>query len=458
MSFADWLKLIGAVLLFTALTSTFLRRVPVSSAMLFMGLGVALGPLGFGLIRVDPIGDANWLERVTEIAVIVSLFVGGVKLRLPLNHKAWRAAFLLAGPVMVLGIAGVAVFGFTVLGLTPAAALLLGAVLAPTDPVLASDVTVNDAKDRDRMRYALSGEAGLNDGAAFPFVILALLLVQYNGQLGGWLGGWALERLVWAVPVGLAMGYVFGWVFGRLAFWIRQHHGREGASDDLLALALVLLAYSLTEYIHGWGFLAAFTAGLGLRHAEVKVASSQSDAPSLPSQEFLEHDPKRIPSEKLLEPELERAHLEHPALASGVVVRDVLTFGETLERLMSVLVTVLVGALVSVAWDWRGVLLAVVVFLVLRPLSVWIGLNRAPLTTRQRAMIAWFGIRGIGTLYYLAYAVGEGVGRTRASEVWGIALTVIACSIVVHGISVTPLLDAYERALERRKGKQEARA
>ncbi len=458
MQFADWLKLIGVVLLFTALTSTFLRRIPVSGAMLFMALGVALGPLGVGLIRVDPIGDANWLERVTEIAVIVSLFVGGVKLRLPFNHKAWRAAFMLAGPVMVLGIAGVALFGFTVLGLTPAAALLLGAVLAPTDPVLASEVTVNDAKDRDRMRYALSGEAGLNDGAAFPFVILAILLVENNGVLGGWLGGWALERLVWAVPVGLGMGYLFGWGFGRLAFFIRLRHGREGSSDDLLALALILLAYALTEFVHGWGFLAAFTAGLGLRHAEVAAALTAEPAPPVPASSTVAVDPLRTPSESLLEPDLEKEHLEHPALASGMVVRDVLTSGETLERLLSVGVTVLVGALVSVAWDWRGVLVAVVLFVVIRPLSVWLGLIRTPLHTRQRLLIAWFGIRGIGTLYYLAYAVGEGVGRTRAGEVWGIALTVIACSIVVHGISVTPLLDAYERALEWRKGKQNARA
>ena len=448
MNFMSWLALIGAVLLLTAMSGAVLRRLPFSNAMLFMGLGVALGPVGFGLIRIDPIADSNWLERVMEIVVIVSLFVGGLKLRLPVQHAAWQAAYRLAGPIMLLSIAGVALFGFGVLGLTPAAALLLGAVLAPTDPVLASEVTVSSAKDRDRMRYALSGEAGLNDGAAFPFVVLALLLVENQGQLGGWLGGWALEKLIWAIPVGLLLGYALGWGFGRLAIVLRQRSAHAGAGNDLLVLALVLLAYSLTEFVHGWGFLAAFTAGLGLRRAEV-VASQQEPAPVISSDANI--NPNHTPSELLLEHDLEREAADHPAVASGLVVRDVLTFGETLERLMSVFVTVIVGVLVSTQWDWRGVGLAAVLFLVIRPVASAIGLIGAPLHSRQKLMVAWFGLRGIGTLYYLAYAIGEGVGRERGTELWRLALTVVACSIVVHGVSVTPLLDAYERAVERRK-------
>ena len=450
MNFMSWLALIGSVLLLTALSSALLRRLPISSAMLFMGLGVALGPIGVGLIRIDPIADANWLERVMEIVVIVSLFVGGLKLRLPPKHAAWRAAYRLAGPVMLLSIAGVTLFGYGVLGLTPAAALLLGAVLAPTDPVLASEVTVLNAKDRDRMRYALSGEAGLNDGAAFPFVVLGLLLIANQGQLGGWLGPWALEKLIWAIPVGLLLGYALGWAFGRLAIVLRQRSSHAGASNDLLVLALVLLAYSLTEFVHGWGFLAAFTAGLGLRRAEV-IASMQEPAPKITSDAA--NNPNHTPSELLLEHDLEREAADHPAVASGLVVRDVLTFGETLERLMSVFVTVIVGVLVSTQWDWRGVALAAILFLVIRPVASAVGLIGAPLHARQKIMIAWFGLRGIGTLYYLAYAIGEGVGRERGTELWKLALTVVACSIVVHGVSVTPLLDAYERALERRKEK-----
>jgi sodium/hydrogen antiporter len=455
VNFISWLALIGAVLMVIALSSTFLRRLPVSGAMVYLALGVGAGPLGLGLIRVDPIGDANWLEHVTEIVLIVSLFVGGLKLRLPPHAPEWRAAYRLAGPVMLLGIAGVTLLGYFAFGLTPAAALLLGAVLAPTDPVLASEVTVANAKDKDRMRYALSGEAGLNDGAAFPFVILALLLVENNGQLGSWLGGWALERLLWAVPVGLAVGYGLGWTFGRIAIEIRRRSTEAVAAHDLLVLALVLLSYSAAEFAHGWGFLAAFAAGLGLRRAE--FSSSKKAAP-LSQQElnaFASGNlPADAPAELILAQEEQLAQSDHPVIASGQVLREVLSFGEALERLMSVAVVVLVGALVSVAWDWRGVIVALLLFVVIRPLAVMIGLIGTPTDGRQRTMIAWFGLRGIGTLYYLAYAVGEGVGRTRAIEVWSLALTVVACSIVVHGISVTPLLDGYERALERRRNRR----
>jgi sodium/hydrogen antiporter len=453
MDFLGWLALIGAVLLLVALSWSFLKPLPVSGAMLYLGLGVLLGPVGVGLLRLDPIADANWLERVTEIAVVVSLFVGGLKLRLPFGNPAWRAAYLLAGPVMILSIIGVALLGYFVLGLTPAASLLLGAVLAPTDPVLAAEVTIESAEDKDEMRYALSGEAGLNDGAAFPFVVLALLLVENDGQWGSWVGGWALDRVLWAVPVGLIVGFGVGWLFGRLAIWIRQRNGEEAAANDLLALALVALAYTGAEFVHGWGFLAAFAAGLGLRRAEVITVKTaeplteiKSEAPSTLEPSSMQ-DPAELPAEALLEPQLHDDHHKHPVVASGAVVRDVLTFGETLERILGAGAVVLVGVLVSVAWDWRGVLVAAALFLVIRPLATWLGVRGTPVNNTQRNMIAWFGLRGVGTLYYLAYAVGEGIGRTRAVETIGLALTVVACSVVLHGISVAPLLKRYEAAI-----------
>jgi sodium/hydrogen antiporter len=450
MDFLAWLALVGVVLLLVALSWSFLKPLPISSAMLYLGLGVLLGPVGVGLLRLDPIGDAHWLERVTEIAVIVSLFVGGLKLRLPFGNPAWRAAYLLAGPVMILSIIGVALLGHFILGLTPAAALLLGAVLAPTDPVLASEVTIENAKDKDEMRYALSGEAGLNDGAAFPFVVLALLLVQYDGQLGSWVGTWFLDRILWAVPVGLAVGFGLGWLFGRLAIWIRQRNGEEASANDLLALAVIALSYTGAEFVHGWGFLAVFAAGLGLRRAE--VITVQSAEPIKPAPVALKPSSMNealgeLPAETLLEPELEDEHHKHPVVASGAVVRDVLTFGETLERILGAGAVVLVGVLVSVTWDWRGFLVVAALFFVIRPLATWISVRGTPTNRTQRLMIAWFGLRGVGTLYYLAYAVGEGIGRTRASETIGIALTVVAASVFLHGISVAPLLKRYEVAL-----------
>ena len=167
----------GALLLTMALSSALIQRLPVSTAAIYLGVGCTIGPWGFDVLRIDLSDNAPWIERLTEIAVILSLFIGGLRLRLPLGHLAWRAAFRLASVVMVASIAGVAVCAWLLLDMDPALALLLGAILAPTDPVLASSVTVGHSQDNDRLRYALSGEAGLNDGAAFPFVVLGLLLL-----------------------------------------------------------------------------------------------------------------------------------------------------------------------------------------------------------------------------------------------------------------------------------------
>src|SRR5688500_2395324 len=170
MTFLGWVALCGVVLLLMALFSVYLRSLPISTSALYLALGMAIGPLGLGWLRVDLREAVPWLERLTEGSIVLALFVGGLKLRLPLRHPAWKAAYRLAAPVMLACIAGVALSAKLLLGLDTATALLLGAVLAPTDPVLASTVKVSSAGDHDRMRYGLSGEAGLNDGMAFPFV------------------------------------------------------------------------------------------------------------------------------------------------------------------------------------------------------------------------------------------------------------------------------------------------
>jgi NhaP-type Na+/H+ or K+/H+ antiporter len=321
-------------------------------------------------------------------------------------------------------------------------------VLAPTDPVLATAVAVPDAKDKDRLRYALSGEAGLNDGTAFPFVVLALLWIEQGGGWGPWVGEWALERLLWAVPAGLGLGFALGFGLGRLAIRARQHTRDPATSSDLLLLALIALSYALAEFAQAWGFLAVFAAGVGLRRAEVRTVRDHPVPRSL-SEPAPPLHPEETPAEALLEREVSAEALAHPTIATGAVVRDVLSFGEVLERLMALVSVVLTGVLVSLAWDWRGVALAAMLFCLIRPLAVAICLSRTPTTRLQRGLIAWFGIRGVGSLYYLTYAVGEGLGRGRAEDVSGIALTVVALSVLLHGSSVTPLLGYYERSLER---------
>lgn len=467
MDFSQWMALCGGLLLVLALSSAYLRRLPVSTALIYLAVGVAVSPLGFGLLTIDLRQAAPWMEHLTEVAVILSLFVGGLRLRLPLRHPAWRAPVWLAGPVMLASIAGVALFAHYAIGLDPPMALLLGAVLAPTDPVLAAAVAVNRAADHDRMRYGLSGEAGLNDGTAFPFVVFALLWAEH-GEIGAWVGPWAVERLLWAVPAGLVFGFVLARGVGRLAIWLRARHQDTAAPSDFLALALVALAYTGAEAIGAWGFLAVFAAGVGLRRAEMKTVrefphpAADSDAASADAGAAggIETDEPVVahpPAEDLVAAQVRAEELREPAVAAGTVVAEVLSFGDTVERLLEVLLVVLVGVAVAIHWDWAAIPLAAVLFIVIRPLSTLLLLKGTPTTTRQRQLMGWFGIRGIGSLYYVSYALNHGAGWAAASQMVGLTVGVIALSVVVHGMTMRPILAWYARSLERR-GEERSRA
>jgi NhaP-type Na+/H+ or K+/H+ antiporter len=460
MSFYVWMGLIGGLLLLMALSSAYLRRLPITTSAIYLALGLLVSPLGFDLIDINFVEWRVWFEHLTEIAVIVSLFIGGLKLRLPLKNPVWSAAYRLAAPVMVACIIGVAAFAHYVFGFDWAAAFLLGAILAPTDPVLASTVSVNDASDRDRMRYGLSGEAGFNDGAAFPFVIFALMWAEYD-NLGGWVGGWALHRLVWAIPAGLLFGYFLGKGIGRLAIWLRSRHQETDAPNDFLALALIALAYVGAETVGAWGFLAAFAAGIGFRRAEIKTVE-ENPAPEhndeLKKAEIVDetgeeehyHSVEHPPAEDFVGKRIEEEELKEPSIAAGMVVSEIISFGDTAERLLEVMLVVLVGICLAIYWDWRAVPLALALFFVIRPLATLLFLMKTPTGFVQRLMMGWFGIRGIGSLYYLSYALTHGL-NDNISDMVGITLSVVALSILIHGVSSQPILSFYERAISSKE-------
>ncbi len=444
------MALIGVLLLLIALSSAYLRSLPITTSAIYLGIGVVIGPLVLGLIEINFVEWRVWFEHVTELAVIVSLFVGGLKLRLPLHDPAWSAAYRLAGPVMIASICGVAMFSHYVLGFTWPVSFLLGALLAPTDPVLASTVSVNDAADKDRMRYGLSGEAGFNDGAAFPFVVFGLAWIEYD-RLGDWVGGWALHRLVWAVPAGLLIGYLLGKGIGRVAIWLRSRHQDSAAPNDFLALALIALSYVGAESVGAWGFLAAFAAGLGFRHVEVGTSRENPiDATSVSPKERQETTSGEPPAEHVVTGNFDEKDLSHPTTAGGLVVSEIISFGDTAERLLEVLLVILVGICMAIYWDWRAVPLALALFFVIRPLAVLFFLQKTPTVARQRLMMAWFGIRGIGSIYYLSYSLTHGLSEN-IDEVVGLTLSVVVISIFLHGISSKPLLDLYEKAVAGRK-------
>ncbi len=450
MSFLEWTALASGVLLLMALASSYVRDLPITTSAVYLALGFVMGPVGFGLLSLDVIEGAIYVERITEVAVIVALFVGGLKLRLSWRDPAWYAAFALAGPVMILTIAGIAAVAHLGLGLPLAASLLLGAVLAPTDPVLASAVAVADADDRDRMHYGLSGEAGLNDGMAFPFVVLALAWGPEGGA-GTWLFEWAGRRLLWAVPAALVLGYVLGRVVGRLAIKLRARQRDATAPSDLLALALIGVSYVCAEAIGAWGFLAVFAAGLGLRSAEVHTVAESPHPDADLAAIAADDDVVHPPAEAMVAARVPATALEEPAVAAGVLVSETLSFGDTVERLVEVGLLVAVGVALGTHWDARAVPIAVLLFFVIRPLATRAVLSATPTTVPQRWLMGWFGIRGIGSLYYLGYALRHGITGGPARDLVGITISVIALSVVIHGVTAQPLLSRYEKSLDDEK-------
>jgi NhaP-type Na+/H+ or K+/H+ antiporter len=444
MSFLGWMAVGGALLLLMALSSAYIRKLPVTTSIVYLGVGVLAGPAVLGLLVIDVAHDSVWLLRLTEIAVIASLFVSGLKLRLPLRDRAWRAPLRLAGPAMICTIAGVAALLHGVAGLSWPVAMIAAAVLAPTDPVLAGEVAVNEAADEDRMRYALSGEAGLNDGSAFPFVVFGLSWLE-TGALGSWIGPWALSRVLWAVPAGLLTGYVCGRLVGRLGIGLRQRQRDLHAPSDFLCLAVIALGYVAAEAIHAWGFLAVFAAGVGMRHAERHV-SRESPHP--------DHRPAAAatpdahpPAEEVVPGHPREEDLAEPTVAAGVLVNETLIFGDTLERLLEVVLVVIVGVLLVPSFSVAGLLLAAALIVLVRPAAVAVALLGTPVSRDQRRLLGWFGIRGIGSLYYLTYALGHGLTGDSGDQVISLVVTVVAVSIVVHGISGQPLLARYEARL-----------
>ncbi len=440
MNFNLWFLAIGALLILMALAASVLKRLPLSTSMLYLLVGFALGPAGWGLMRADPIAQAAVLERLTEVAVLISLFTAGLKLSVPLHDRMWLLPLRLAFASMALTVGLIAAASVFLLGLPLGAAILLGAILAPTDPVLASDVQVADPGDRDRLRFSLTGEASLNDGTAFPFVMLGLgLLGLHELGVGGW--RWVAVDVVWATAGGLAVGGLLGMLVGRLVLYLRREHKEAVGLDDFLALGLIALAYGVALLAHAYGFLAVFAAGLALRSVE-RQATGTNEVPvevevaaGAGASEEVATDPDKAPA---------------------YMAQAVLGFTEQLERIGEVAVVVVIGGILSRRFLPAEALWFVPLLLLgVRPLSVWVGLIGSRSSRFQRRLIGWFGIRGIGSIYYLSYAIAHGLPGPLAEKLTGLTLTAVAVSIVVHGISVTPLMNRYAERKPSGTGAQE---
>ena len=401
---------VGALL--AALLPRLLEGRALSMPIAFLGLGMLVFAVPSDLPVPDPIRYPWIAEHLTEVGVIVALMGAGLKLDRPIGWRRWSSTWRLLAVTMPLTIAAVALLGWWAAGLAPAAALLLASALAPTDPVLASDVQVGEPTDdedsEDEVRFALTSEAGLNDGLAFPFTYLAIAMATAGtASVGSVVGHWLAVDVLYKLAVGLLGGLAIGWLLGRLFFRARSETLRlANHAEGFTVLAATFLAYGLTEVAGGYGFLAVFVCACSLRASE-------------------------------------RDHGHHQ------VMHD---FAEQVERLLTVgLLLLLGGAIVNgllAPLTWGGVLVALALLLVVRPLTGWLALRGAPGTHAEKGVIGFFGIRGIGSLYYLSYALAA-AEFPQPDQMWAIAGLVILVSVVMHGITATPIMQRMDRARER---------
>ncbi len=438
MEFAIWSVLVGMLLVLMALGSSVLKRLPLSTAMLYVVVGLGVSPLALGLLPLNPISGAHVLERMAEVVVLLSLFTAGLKLSAHLRSTRWALPVRLALTSMVLTVAMITAVAWLFLDLPLGACVLLGAILAPTDPVLASEVQLQQVGDQDKLRFALTGEGGLNDGSAFPFVMLGLGLLGLH-ELGDFGWRWLAVDVVWATGAGLLTGWVLGIAIGRLVLFLRREHQEAVGLDDFLALGLIGLSYGCALLLHAYGFLAVFAAGVALRRLEQR--DSGGEASGEPVQTAMAHPDKSVAEQMAVDP-------KH---APAFMMQAVLGFNEQLEHIGEVTIVIAIGALLwAVEWQHAVWWFVPLLLLVIRPVSVGIGMAGSTAHAGQRWLLAWFGIRGVGSLYYLMYAVNHGLDSKLADQLVALTLSVVVTSIVVHGISVTPLMAAYERARTRR--------
>jgi sodium/hydrogen antiporter len=329
-----WSLVIGFVFLLAALGRGPMRQWPVSMPAIYLLTGALIGPWGTGLLNIQLMSQVKIIETITEVAVLISLLSAGLQLKPRWRH--WRRAPLpLATVTMLITIACVAALGTFVLGLPLGAAVLLGAILAPTDPVLAKDVQVKHHDDTDKLRYALTGEAGLNDGAAFPFVMLGLGLLGHH-QIGEFGWRWVSVDLLWATMAGLTIGWFNGYLLSRSVAWIKSVKESAAVSEEALTLGLIGLSYGAALLINAYGFLAVFAAGVAMR----RYAEQSSEEPE-----------------------------------SDALMYTVTEVNELFGRIIEVSVVILVGALATSHWtmatDWW---IAAIIFFVIRPLGVVVAL------------------------------------------------------------------------------------
>lgn len=442
MNFIIWTAASGALLLLMSLSYGWINRSVVPLFGLYLLVGIVCGPWVLNLLNIDIVKYSTIIAHISEVAMAASLFMTGLKIRMPFKAAGWKMGLLLAGPAMILTVGCIMVATHYLLGMSWPISLAFAAIIAPTDPVLASLISINDARDDDSLRLSLSTEAGMNDGTALPFLALALLFFKGGGEISlSELTHWFTVEVIWALIAGVLIGYLLGHAVGLLATHFRYAQ-REFAPSDFIALSLIALSYAIALSLGASGFLAAFAAGIGLRSAEITVQRHFPD-------ESKEENGTALPAEIMVNPHQRHEFAQTTRVKSiGLVIGDALSFGDTVERFFAAALIIILGITFAQHWQPDGLLMAALLFAIIRPLAVYVVTWRSSIPGHQRLAISWLGIRGIGSLNYIAFAWVHGMRGDEATYMMNCALTLVVASVIVHGISVNPLM-----ALRRKKMK-----
>jgi NhaP-type Na+/H+ or K+/H+ antiporter len=398
----------GLLIALVSWLSLALKKLPLSLPIVCIIIGGAIFCLPAVGLRPSPLDYPRFTERFTEFVVIIALMGAGLKLDRPFNWHRWGVTWRLLAITMPLGIGAITLLGGVMLGLPWVVALLLAAILAPTDPVLAADVQVGPPKtgEEDEVRFGLTSEAGSNDGLAFPFVHLAIAMALSASSGESWFGRWLGINVLWEIAVGVAGGWLIGKLFGWLTFRVPAETKLAKTGDGLIAIAATFFSYGVTEIFNCYGFLAVFITALTLR----------------------------------------ASHRDHDF---HVQMHDLT---EQFERLaMMILLLLFGGALVSGLLNALrpiDVVLVLILLLIVRPLTGLIALTGFSAAKVEKRTIAFFGIRGVGSFYYLAYGLNH-MDVADPERLWAIVGLAALVSILVHGLTVTPAM----RWLDHRQGR-----
>ncbi|MEX2562038.1 MAG: cation:proton antiporter [Nitriliruptoraceae bacterium] len=403
--------IVGLLALAAVALPLLLRDRLISFPIVIVAAGMLIPSL-FPAGTFDPIRQGFAAEHLSEFAVIVALTGLGLSIDRRISWRGWMTTWRLLAFTMPLSIAAAMFIGWWVVGLAPAAALLFGASLAPTDPVLAVDVQTGppttgnpDADEHDEVRFGLTSESSLNDGLAFPFTNLAVLVGIYGFTPAEWLTSWLLIDVGYKIIGGILVGWLVGRTLGALTLRLVGGRGFVGLFDEgkglapsVMVLAYTLISYGLCEVVHAYGFIAVFVTAYVVRDTE-------------------------------------RQNHVHDHLHEGA---------EQLELLAMSVVLLLIGAAFSdslwPAVTWQMVLAAASMILVVRPLTAWLGLwGHRGASREERAMISFFGIRGLGSIYYLAYGINR-VELVDTTALWAFTAVTIFVSLLIHGLTARPAM------------------